>query len=108
MNDPQHHDPDPPSEADPGVSGPPHDVHDFTGPLTPRVASLLKWFGAACIGLFAVDFAIERKTHAPFEGFPGFYAVYGFVGCVLLVLLAKELRKIVMREEDYYERKGGR
>ncbi len=112
MNDPQHHDEDPPRGADPGDHqgdrGAEHAVHDFTGPLSPGVASLLKWFGAACVVLFALDFVIERKTHAPREGIPGFYAIYGFVGCVLLVLLAKELRKIVMRDEDYYERKGGR
>jgi len=34
----------------------------------------------------------------------GFYALYGFVACVLLVLLAKEMRKLVMRNEDYYTR----
>jgi hypothetical protein len=39
----------------------------------------------------------------PWEGFFGFYALYGFVACVLLVLLAKEMRKLVMRDEDYYE-----
>jgi hypothetical protein len=36
----------------------------------------------------------------------GFYALYGFVACVLLVLLAAEMRKLVMRDEDYYERDG--
>ena len=33
----------------------------------------------------------------------GFYAVYGFVACVLLVLLAKEMRKVLIRKEDYYD-----
>jgi len=35
----------------------------------------------------------------------GFYSLYGFVACVILVLLAKEMRKLVMRDEDYYERR---
>lgn len=103
MSDPQQHDAPPPSGAQPGGHGDHGAAHDFTGPLSPGVASLLKWFGAACVALFALDFFIERKTHAPREGIPGFYAIYGFVGCVLLVLLAKELRKVVMRDEDYYE-----
>ncbi|MDA1132053.1 MAG: hypothetical protein O2905_02370 [Proteobacteria bacterium] len=30
------------------------------------------------------------------------YAVYGFVACVVLVLLGRELRRLVMRGEDYY------
>ena len=34
----------------------------------------------------------------------GFYAVYGFVACVVLVLVAKYiLRPMVIRKEDYYE-----
>jgi hypothetical protein len=33
----------------------------------------------------------------------GFYSVYGFVACVLLVLLAKEMRKLLIRKEDYYD-----
>ena len=40
----------------------------------------------------------------PVEGWFGFYALYGFVACVLLVLVAKQLRKILMRDEDYYDR----
>jgi len=40
----------------------------------------------------------------PFEALWGFYAIYGFVACVVLVLLAKEMRKILMRDEDYYDR----
>lgn len=34
---------------------------------------------------------------------PAFYCLYGFVACVLLVLAATQLRKILMREEDYYD-----
>lgn len=38
-----------------------------------------------------------------FEHWPGFYSFFGFVACVALVLAAKELRKLLMRPEDYYE-----
>ena len=37
-----------------------------------------------------------------FESWPGFYALFGFIACVALVLSAKELRKLLMRPEDYY------
>ena len=37
------------------------------------------------------------------EGWFGFYAFYGFASCVVLVVVAKELRKILMRREDYYD-----
>lgn len=39
----------------------------------------------------------------PVEGWFGFYAVYGFVSCTLVVLGAIPLRKWVMRSEDYYD-----
>lgn len=52
----------------------------------------------------------DKHPHFRWEQWPGFYAVYGFVACVLLVLVAKHvLRPLVMRGEDYYEpkEKGG-
>ncbi|MCP4020398.1 MAG: hypothetical protein GY729_01030 [Desulfobacteraceae bacterium] len=43
--------------------------------------------------------------HGEFEvdHFFGFYAVYGFISYVLLIFVAKLLRKIIMRKEDYYD-----
>lgn len=83
----------------------PEDLHDFTGPLSPGVKRLLTGFGVVCVILVVIDFFIDRKTHAPGEGFPAFYAIYGFVGCVFLVLAAKLMRKVVMRDSDYWDPK---
>lgn len=56
------------------------------------------------IDLFATfDIGLHRHMLHPFEKVPGFYAIYGFVGCVVLVLIAKEMRKVLMRKEDYYD-----
>lgn len=77
--------------------------HDFTGPLSPGVARLLRGLFVVCGVLVALDFAIDRTTHAPGESLPGFYAAYGFVGCVLLVLVAKQMRKVVGKRPDHYE-----
>lgn len=35
--------------------------------------------------------------------FPGSYALYGFLACVILVLLGIVLRRLVMRDEHYYD-----
>lgn len=43
--------------------------------------------------------AVER-VHA--LDFPASYAIYGFVACVILVLLGIVLRHFVMRDENYY------
>ncbi len=69
-----------------------------------NIVRLLKAFFAACVALFAVDFAVAKHATMPWERWPGFYAVYGLVACVILVLVAKYvLRPIVMRREDYYD-----
>ena len=60
---------------------------------------------AACILLFGLDFVLHRHASHPWEEIFGFYAIYGFVACVLLVLLAKEMRKLLMRDENYYEQR---
>ncbi|OOZ39511.1 hypothetical protein BOW53_11420 [Solemya pervernicosa gill symbiont] len=57
---------------------------------------------AVCVILFALDAVLHRHVAHPWEAWFGFYAIYGFVACVLLVLLAKEMRKLVMRDENYY------
>jgi hypothetical protein len=57
---------------------------------------------AVCVLLFAADWVVHRHTENDLEKVFGFYAVYGFVACVLLVLLAAEMRKLVMRDENYY------
>jgi len=48
-------------------------------------------------------FPYKQHLHFNFEYWPGFYSIYGFVACFGLVLAAKQLRKIVMRDEDYYD-----
>lgn len=57
----------------------------------------------ACAVLVGLDLVLHRHVSHPWEGVFGFYAFYGFIACVLLVLIAKDMRKIVMRDEDYYE-----
>jgi len=56
-----------------------------------------------CVILAGLDLVLHRHVTHPWEAMLGFYAVYGFVACVLLVLLAKEMRKVLIRKEDYYD-----
>ncbi|MEJ2515488.1 MAG: hypothetical protein P8102_09720 [Gammaproteobacteria bacterium] len=62
-----------------------------------------------CVILLALDFLSLAEIwhkHVSFflEGLLGFYPLWGFTGIVLLIVLAKKLRKLVMRRENYYER----
>lgn len=56
----------------------------------------------AVVGLLDL-FPYKHHLHFGFENWFGFYSIFGFVACVGLVLAAKQLRKIVMRDEDYYD-----
>ena len=62
--------------------------------------------GLWCIGLLLVllDWVVERHEDVHLASAPTFYALYGFIACVLLVLAAKALRRVLKRPEDYYER----
>jgi len=69
--------------------------------------------GCALLVLVDVIFWItgyDKHPYLRWETWPGFYAVYGFVACVVLVLISRfVLRPIVMRGEDYYgaDEEGG-
>ncbi|BBB26130.1 hypothetical protein [Amphritea japonica] len=68
-----------------------------------NVRKMLRVFYVICGLLVLVDFIVHRHVYHDWENIPAFYAIYGFVGCVVLVLIAKEMRKFLMRGEDYYD-----
>ena len=70
----------------------------------PRNFRRVLWvFLATCGFLFIADFIFHRHVVHPWEALWGFYALFGFVACVVLVLVAKGMRKYLMRKEDYYD-----
>ena len=60
-------------------------------------------FLICCVILVLLDFSHWRHADHPWEAMFSFYPVYGFISCVVLVLLAKQLRKAIMRKEAYYD-----
>ena len=65
-----------------------------------RVRRVLYTLCALSLG---AEIFIDRHVDHPWEVLPGFYSLYGFAACVILVLVAKELRKVLMRGEEYYD-----
>lgn len=86
--------------------------HIFDNPE--NVKRLLKIFFGSVILLLVVDVAyiylskahvIHAHVNYKWEEYFGFYAFFGFVACVILVLVSKYiLRPLVKREEDYYDK----
>ncbi len=75
--------------------------HLFDDPRNVRF--VVRALFVCCVLLVLADIVIHRHVVNPLESLFGFYAFYGFTACVVLVLLAKEMRKLLMRNEDYYE-----
>lgn len=69
-----------------------------------NVKILLALLFGGCLALLIINFFVHKHGHFSWEEWSGFYAAYGFIACVGLVLAAKFiLRKIVKRSEDYYD-----
>ena len=77
------------------------EVHVFDKPR--NVRRVIRGLYVLCGLTLLLDFVIHRHVDHPWEALWGFYCVYGFVACVALVLVAKEMRKVLMRREDYYD-----
>lgn len=74
-----------------------------------NVTKIVIGLAVACGLALLADLFYPKHPHFDVEGWFGFYAIYGFIGSVLLVLTAKGLRRWLRRDEDYYQpREGGR
>ena len=63
------------------------------------------FFKALVVGAVAVlvaGFLIPMHGEFEIEEFGGFFAIYGFVSLIVLLVLARLLRMIASRPEDYY------
>lgn len=68
-----------------------------------NIRKVLRLFYIICAGLVSVDFFLHRHVVHSWESIWGFYGIFGFIACVTLVLGAREMRKLLRRDEDYYD-----
>lgn len=52
--------------------------------------------------LFVADGLYHKHPYFGIEEMFGFYGVYGFIACAVLVFGAKFMRRLLMRDEAYY------
>jgi len=74
-----------------------------------RPATIRKlWFGFSAVLALVVlaQAVIYVKGYFGVDGWFGFGAVYGFVSCLLMVLVAKLLGVVLKRPQEYYEVPG--
>ena len=81
-------------------------------PLIDYLRDHLKTGVRVCYALLAVLVLLDAipalvdKTHAhtAIEHVPGFWAVWGFVGCAVLIIVSKWFGHLgIMTREDYYD-----
>ncbi len=69
-----------------------------------NVVLVRKVLFAVCALLIAVNFFVPMHGEFFWERYVGFFAAFGFVACVGLVVAARRiLRPLVRRDEDYYD-----
>ena len=82
----------------------PKDDREYLFDKPGSVKRLLGIFFSSLVILLIIEIFTKKHPHFPWEGWAEFYCVYGFVACVVLVIVAKYiLRPLVMRREDYYD-----
>lgn len=57
-----------------------------------------------CVLLGAADLFYHRHVVYSFEEVPVAYGLFGFVSFVFIIFAGRALRRVIMRDEDYYER----
>jgi hypothetical protein len=77
--------------------------------LRDRWKTVVRWYLVGLVGLVVLD-AIpaivdkEHHVHSWIEKLPGFWALFGLLGCVLLIILSKAFGHMgIMKREDYYD-----
>jgi hypothetical protein len=58
----------------------------------------------ACATLALADLFYHKHAVFRIEEFPAFYGILGFLACIVFLFGARELRKVLKRGEDYYDR----
>jgi len=58
----------------------------------------------ALILIIVTDFFIPRhEIHFFGDGIPGFWSIFGFIACILIILISKWIGHLgVMQDENYY------
>jgi len=65
----------------------------------------LCYVGLALLVVWDVLLVDKEHAHTWFEKLPGFWAVFGFVACVVIILFSKWFGHLgIMTREDYYDR----
>ena len=71
----------------------------------PTVVRVCLFALAVLVLVDAIPGVVDKEhAHTGLERWPGFWALFGFLGCVLLILASKWFgHRGIMKDEDYYD-----
>ncbi|HEX9275367.1 MAG TPA: hypothetical protein VGA51_03080 [Casimicrobiaceae bacterium] len=79
--------------------------HWLTRPETIR--KLWRLFVAVLAAVVFVEVFVTHDAHFDVERLFGFYALFGFVACAVLIVLAKAIGVVLKRPDTYYDDEAG-
>lgn len=83
------------------ADGPPKDEQGWAD--RPRVQRAIRIaLYVVCAVLLLVEPGIHRHAYNDIEAVPFIYALYGFAALWVAVAVAKGLRRLIRRDEDFY------
>lgn len=69
-----------------------------------KTIRLLWWIFSTILALtLLAQFFVHIHEYFSVDGWPGFYAIFGFLTCVAMVLFAKVLGFVLKRPENFYD-----
>ena len=69
-----------------------------------RTKTMKKIAYAVLIFIIVMDFFIQRhEIHFFGDEIPGFWSIFGFIACILIILISKWIGHLgIMQDENYY------
>lgn len=67
-----------------------------------NVKRLWRGFLATLVLTVVAGLLVTLHPHFAIEALPAFHAIYGFVTCAIMILVAKLLGKLLKRSDTYY------
>lgn len=73
--------------------------------LRDRQKTLIRWcYVILALLVISNVFVDKSKAHIWLETIPGFWSLFGFIACVLIIILSKWFGSLgIMTREDYYD-----